>query len=311
MRTIQILKDIPEHHWLHSYSKYLFKKDLSKVSIRGYLYDINHFRLWMIETLKSELPLRSINNIDIATYRHYLYRIKEMKAASINRRLQALRNFFSWAFNEQLVKEDPTKEVRFVRTSPRIQPAALKEVEVYSLLREAGKSKHGLAKRNVAIIQMLVQTGIRISELAALKRRDLSLHERSGVVTIRGGKGLKERLIPLNSSVRRALSNYLKETKRNEEDILFCNNRGQPLSVRSIQHTIKIFVEKGKLNRIAVSAHTLRHTFASNYLKNNPGKLVELATLMGHDSLDTTAVYTRPSLASLIQDVERMPVNVY
>ena len=59
------------------------------------------------------------------------------------------------------------------------------------------------------------------------------------------------------------------------------------------------------------TTHTLRHTFALNYLQHNPGKLVELADLLGHDSLDTTAIYTRPSVESLARDLERSPLNVY
>lgn len=66
---------------------------------------------------------------------------------------------------------------------------------------------------------------------------------------------------------------------------------------------------RAKLHRLPVSAHTLRHTFALNYLRQNPGKLVELASLLGHESLDTTAIYTRPSREELAQDLERSRLN--
>jgi site-specific recombinase XerD len=68
---------------------------------------------------------------------------------------------------------------------------------------------------------------------------------------------------------------------------------------------------RAKIDRVRVSAHTLRHTFAIGYLRHNPGKLVELASLLGHESLDTTAIYTQPSLEDLAEDLERSPLNVH
>jgi integrase/recombinase XerC len=86
--------------------------------------------------------------------------------------------------------------------------------------------------------------------------------------------------------------------------------RVSSLSVRSIQSLISKLARRAHITRIAVSAHTLRHTFALGYLKQNPGKLVELGTLLGHESLDTTAIYTLPSEEDLAADVERSNYNV-
>jgi site-specific recombinase XerD len=79
---------------------------------------------------------------------------------------------------------------------------------------------------------------------------------------------------------------------------------------RNIQATLTHLARRAKLHRIRVSAHTLRHTFALTYIRQNPGKLVELASLLGHASLDTTAIYTRPSREELAQDLERSRLNV-
>ena len=83
------------------------------------------------------------------------------------------------------------------------------------------------------------------------------------------------------------------------------------MKVRAIQAVIAALAQRARLTRVRVSPHTLRHSFALTYLKQNPGKLVELATLLGHDSLDTTALYTRPSTEDLAADLERSPLNVY
>ncbi len=85
---------------------------------------------------------------------------------------------------------------------------------------------------------------------------------------------------------------------------------GAALSVRSIQSLISELARRAHITRMAVSAHTLRHTFALGYLQQNPGKLVELATLLGHESLDTTALYALPSEEDLAAEVERSAYNV-
>jgi site-specific recombinase XerD len=80
--------------------------------------------------------------------------------------------------------------------------------------------------------------------------------------------------------------------------------------VRSIQAVITSLARRAQLKRVPVSAHTLRHTFALGYLRDNPGNLLELAGLLGHESLDTTVVYTRPSREDLAADLERSHLNV-
>jgi site-specific recombinase XerD len=82
------------------------------------------------------------------------------------------------------------------------------------------------------------------------------------------------------------------------------------MPVRTIQAVITSLARRARLKRAAVSAHTLRHTFALGYLRDNPGKLLELASLLGHDSLDTTAIYTRPSRDDLAADLEHSHLNV-
>jgi integrase/recombinase XerC len=139
---------------------------------------------------------------------------------------------------------------------------------------------------------------------------DAVLRERVGSVKIRQGKGRKEREVPLNTSARRGLSAYL-ETRQSlrSQDPLITSETGAAISVRSIQSVVAKLARRAKITRIAVSAHTMRHTFALKFLERNPGKLVELAALLGHESLDTTAVYLRPSQEDMAEGVERSRLN--
>ena len=184
-------------------------------------------------------------------------------------------------------------------------------MEVHSLLRAAGQSPHGLGKRNYALLQVMLQAGLRVGEMAALRISDVLLRERAGKVRVRHGKGSKERELPLNASARRGLSAYLKSREGyRPHDPLFCSETGAAISVRSIQAMVSNLARRAKITRIPVSAHTARHTFALGFLQQNPGKLVELAALLGHESLDTTAIYTQPSAEEMAADLERSRLNI-
>ena len=154
---------------------------------------------------------------------------------------------------------------------------------------------------------------ISLRQVATLRIADITVRDRSGIVRIRHGKGLKAREIPLNATARRALRQYREERQvsgQDKDSALFVSSRDTAMPVRTIQAVITGLARRARLKRVAVSAHTLRHTFALGYLRDNPGKLVELASLLGHDSLDTTAIYTRPSRDDLAADLERSHLNV-
>ena len=205
-----------------------------------------------------------------------------------------------------------SEEVKFIRYGQKRQPKALNMKEIHALLRAAGQSTHNLAKRNYALVQLLLQTGLRIGEVANLKLSDMVLNSKYGYVRVKDGKGLKVRDVPLNASARRAIQKYLEtRTALSQDSYLFNSKRGTAISLRALQQIVFELAKKSHITRISVSAHTLRHTFATHYLKQNPGKLVDLASLMGHDSLDTTACYTRPSDEDLADDLENSELNIY
>src|SRR5580658_10992571 len=216
-----------------------------------------------------------------------------MKPASVNRKLEALRRFCRWPHTTGKLRTNVAAELKLARAPRGMRPKGLLPAEVQGLLRAAGQSRRALARRNYAVVQLLLQAGLRVSEAAALRIEDLEIRERQGKVRI-CGKGNKERYVPLNTPARRALQTYLdKREETSTQDPVFLSDTGAALSVRSIQSLISELARRAGITRIAVSAHTLRHTFALGYLKQNPGILVELATLLGHESLDTTAIYLR------------------
>ena len=297
---------------LKAFQTHLIQRDLAPATVRVYLHDLTVFRnwlAWIYET--SAVSLAQVGTADLASFRNHLLQEKSHRATTVNRRLQSLRLFYRWLQQRSDIAENPAERLRYLREARPQQPAALKRGEILALLRAADASPHGLAKRNVALVQLLLQAGLRVSEVAALKHADLQLGARTGSVQVRAGKGLKFRRLPLNATARRALQHYVETlSESSPQTPLFFSKRQTPLSVRAIQNAIAELARRAKIPRIPVSAHTLRHSFAVNFLTSNPGKLIELADLLGHESLDTTALYARPSHDDLALDLERSPLNV-
>ena len=282
------------------------------MTVRGYYYDLKQFLKWYAEAKGGALRFEKLSVLDLINYRQYQINVLSLKPATVNRRLEALRRLCRWAYQTKRLKKNITLELKPMKMVRNTQPVGLREAEVHALLRVAGESSHGLATRNYGIVQLFLQTGLRVSEVADLRIAEVLLQERSGVVRIRQGKGMKTREIPLNATARRALRLYLNTRgEYKADDSFFLSDRGGPLPTRTIQSVISQLAKRAKLTRVSVSAHTLRHTFALNYLKQNPSKLVELSQLLGHESLDTTAIYTRPSSEELAADLERSRFNVH
>ncbi len=270
---------------------------------RGYMSDVTLFARWLHARRKDACVAADVREVDVRAWRDELLDVERRRASTVNRRLQALRAFYRIEVRRGSRKDNPADGVHLIRSVPRLRPLSLTEDEVHRLLIAAGRSAQPI--RNLALAHVLLQTGLRVGEVHRLVVSDLTLRDRSGQVRVRG-KGMRERLVPLNARSRRPLARYLTETvPRAQDSPVFLSNREAALAERSIQHTVAKLAKDAHIDRLPVGPHTLRHTFAINYLNANPGGLVELAGLLGHVSLDTTAVYLRPSMADLEEGVER------
>jgi site-specific recombinase XerD len=310
MRSIRKPRAILGADLLADFARSLQERDLSPVTARGYRHDLDRFRGWIENSpgaAASGVPLSRITAVDLINYRQHLVRVERLEATTINRKVQALKKLFRWARESDLVKTDVSVDLRFLSLGQRLRPPGLTAAELQALLRAAGQTQHGLAKRNYALVTLLVETGLRVGEVCQLRRADLDVHDRSGRVRVREGKGRKAREVPLNSNVRRALRLYLADRPQPQpEDYVFLSERGgKPLALRTVQATIAELGQRARIRRLPVTPHLMRHTFALRYLKLNPGKLLELAALLGHESLDTTALYARPTAEQLAAGVER------
>jgi site-specific recombinase XerD len=292
---------------LEKFKEGMLSEDISYNSIRNYISDIRNFYKWYQEIDFSE-DLNKMTFYHLNAYKDHMIGNKRKKTSSINRSIQSLKNFCQFLIKRKLIKTNPAEKIRFLKSTKRMQPQALSKQYIHKLLSVTSHSSHGTQKRNYAIIQIMLQTGIRVSELTNLELRDLKIYDRSGEIRIVNAKGGKERTIPLNNIARRALKSYLGKRLMDSKNVAFLSKRDQKLTTRAVQKVISNLGKKANIGEI--SPHILRHTFAINYLRSNPQCLVELSGLLGHESLDTTSIYTVASKERLASTIEKAGVYV-
>ena len=280
----------------------LRRQDLARKTLVNYRSDLLNVARWFEGSRGEPFTAAAITPTDLRDYRAHLMTVEGKKPATVNRRLAALRKFFGWAKGVGLIVDRPTDTVRGVEASPR-SPKSLDRREADRLLREAEREGN---KRDIAILQTLRHTGLRVGELTALTLRDITISERKGNVTVRSGKGGKYRVVPLNLDARRALEQYLAVRPKVVDEHVFISQRGAGIGAQAIENVVKKYARRARLED--VSPHTLRHTFGKSALDAGVD-LVTVAALMGHDSVETTAIYTHPSARDLEQAVEKLAHN--
>lgn len=282
-----------------NYEKYLATVGRSANTTRAYIQDLNHFANWYIQTTGEEFQAKLVDSTELIEYRRYLLQ-KGRRPKTINRRFVALRRYFKWAKQHNLCLDNPFDILEGYRVNEQkgIAPKWLDEKEQLALLRAVRTTDN---RRDLAIIQVLRRTGLRVSELIDLRKDDITLEERSGNVRVREGKGTKARQIPLSKDVRQALSGYIEERQDRDEEKIFLGQRG-PLTAKGIWDIVKKYAYQAKLEN--VTTHTFRHTFGKN-LVNVGTPLDQVATLLGHESIETARIYITPSEKDLEKAIRR------
>ena len=169
----------------------LVAEDLSPKTVDGYRQDLLAFLRWYRESRGTDLRWEKLASNDLINYRQHLVSVERLRPATVNRRLQALRRFCRWARDGKILRADPSETIKSVRVTKQGRPQGLEEPEVHALLRVAGESRYGHARRNYAVVQFLLQTGLRTSEAAALCTADLKLRERHRIGPGPAGQGTK------------------------------------------------------------------------------------------------------------------------
>jgi len=206
---------------------------------------------------------------------------------SVQRRLSALRGFFNYLIRERVIEANPAVDIRAPKAPKRL-PKTLDVDQVASLL--ARKATDPLSRRDLAMLELLYSSGLRLAELAGLDIADLDLADRTVRVL---GKGSKTRILPIGRQAIAALRTWLAERVtlvKPGNTALFVGQGGRRLGARAIQQRIRRWAAGSDLG-VPVHPHLLRHSFATHLLESSRD-LRGVQELLGHADISTTQVYT-------------------
>lgn len=281
---------------IDDYITYQKSTDKSPLTLGSYRSDLIKFAAWFESVNNADMKLANVTPTDARQYKQHLI-ASGFKAPTINRRLLSLKYFLEWGWQTKRIKYrfPLPKTVKQMQAMPKW----LNRNQQNQLLRHVEQLGR---KRDIAIVQILLNTGLRVSELCSLKWCDIMVSERKGKLTVNAGKGCKYREIPLNKDARFAFFNLDYTLHAGTEAFIFNGQRGV-LSSRGVQLMLKRLRTTEELG--IISPHQLRHTFCKN-LVDAGVSLEKVAALAGHERLDTTKLYCQPSFADLDDAVERI-----
>ena len=235
----------------------------------------------------------------------YLQRLNASRAyapRSIRRKISALRTFYKFLKFEGRRDDNPAADVPTPKIG-RPLPKALTEPELTRLLdgtRPLAGSTDAQRKRDRAILETLYASGVRRSELLGLALGDVDLDHRT--MRVVGGKGNKDRLVPLTHAAADALRAYLGVRPRTANDAFFIGRSGARLSESALYKIVRSAIELADLKGRA-SPHTMRHSMATHLYENGADLLV-IKEILGHESLATTQVYTKVARSRMLEQFD-------
>ena len=301
---------------LQLFLEYLrLNRNVSVHTVRAYEGDLSQFIVCLAEYLgrtPAQVRVRDFDHLAVRAFMAESYRRGHSRASSA-RKLAAIRSFARYLRREEQLDGDPGALVGTPKLEQKI-PAHL-EVDEMAQLLEMPDSTASLGRRDRAILELFYASGLRLSELVGLDLEDVDLSARLVRVL---GKGGKQRLVPFNRSASGAIRRYLRDRQalagdgrarrsprrqvrgraRIRTNPLFVNYRGARLTTRSVDRLVRRYVSRCSA-RLGISAHALRHSFATHLLERG-ADLRAIQELLGHARLSTTQRYTHVNAAQLL-----------
>lgn len=269
-----------DHLWLED--------GLSEATLGAYRRDVRGFAAWLAQAHARTLETAVAGDIE----NWLAWRLgQRTQARSTARYISALKRFYRFLLRERLIEDDPTRNLDRPKL-PRALPNTLTEADVERLLAAAGDDTPA-SLRDRAMLETLYATGLRVSELVALKLTALNLND--GVLRVVAGKGNKDRLVPLGEEAVRWLGRYFAEARplllgSKRSDAVFVTPRGTGMTRQAFWHLLRRRARLAQIDK-ALSPHTLRHAFATHLL-NHGADLRVVQMLLGHSDISTTQIYT-------------------
>lgn len=271
------------------------EKRYSAHSIIAYQSDIHQFEAFLVIDYEED----DLNKATALMIRSWVVSLKEKGLAnkSLNRKLTSLKSYYNYCLGQGILASNPATKIQSLKTPRRLPVFATKENMEKPPEQETANGFSEL--RNKLVIEMLYQTGMRLSEMISLAEDHIDRHGQTIKVT---GKGNKQRIIPFHQELRHSIEQYLAVKHRqfdSEEKCFFVTDKGKPAYAKLIYRIVFAYLRKNTtLDK--TSPHVLRHTFATHLL-NNGASILAIKELLGHSSLAATQIYTHSTIEQLKQ----------
>lgn len=257
----------------------LYEKRVSKNTFENYIRDVNAFL-----TFK---PFKAFpSNLDVVEFQNHLLRIGKSKS-TVLRTNASLRCYFNFLHKKKLI--DSLPNTNNIKSDPHKVPEILTVQEMEQLL-SAPDSSDFKGLRDKAILETFYATGIKASELISIKVSDVNLN----LGYIRLTNGCKERILPMYQRAVKSVYDYLKFTRNvlafNDDDYLFLNMSGSPLTRQGLWKIIKSYAEKSGIEK-QITPHTIRHSFAAHLVENGAG-VKDVKEIMGFSDISSARIYS-------------------
>lgn len=298
-----------------------YLKNVSEHTIRNYLIDFEAFSFFICQKLlpekkvldavsqkyktglsqkkeKNSFELDKINKWLIREYLAFLHN-KGLKNCTLMRKISSLRSLFRFCAKEKYLLPSPMETIESPKREKRL-PRAIGYQQVELFFQTPDTSSY-LGFRDRAIMELFYSSGLRLSELISLNKKDLDF---GNLMVSVMGKGKKQRKVPITASAAKWVKDYLSHSERNletkehkascDEKAVFLNKWGTRLTVRSVDRSFKAYLKKCGL-AVDITPHVIRHSIATHWLEKGMD-LKTIQMLLGHSSLSTTTIYTNVSL---------------
>ena len=287
------------NYYVEEFRRYMIKGGKSQNTVNTYTQNAQLFVEWL-ERITNEKFNGKILEMDASEYSRYLSDIKKQSLNTIKAKLTAVQKFSKYLASLGIMPEIKVQQKKGI-SEPEVE--ILEKNDVYKYLRYVKNTGN---KLNIAIIVLLLNTGIRESELCNIELSDVTISDRKGVIIIRSGKGNKYREIPLNVDARNALNDYILNARPSdaETEKVFIGQRGA-----LTRNGIYKIVNKMGIKAIGknVYPHMLRHQCFTSMAKNPEIDLKTISSLAGHSSIELTMkYYINSSKQEKIDAVEKL-----
>jgi len=256
---------------LTEYKNHLIDDELSNATINKYMADVKQLIKYADD--------REINKDLTIEYKDYLKNDLNQKSSTINSKIISINKYLKFIGNEEATLKN-------VRVQARELDNVLTQNDYDRILRQAKDKGTG---RDIIMLETLLRTGLRVSELQfftveALKQGYILVHNKG-----------KERRVPISKTLDKQARQYLMDNPAGPGSII-TNQRGEPLSRNYIFKRIKWLAGQARIKKAKAYPHSIRHLFAKNWLDRNGDRVTQLADILGHDSLNTTRIYTKQTI---------------